>query len=77
MPSALKNRTALLRRRTARGLFQNNSGELDLLVLDRLERGVAAERLTYKGYGETRPIADNNTKEGRAMNRRTTLTPIK
>ena len=42
-----------------------------------VERGVAAERLTYKGYGETRPIADNNTKEGRAMNRRTTLTPIK
>ncbi|MBP3763813.1 MAG: PD40 domain-containing protein [Bacteroidales bacterium] len=42
-----------------------------------VERGVAAERLTYKGYGETRPVADNNTKEGRAMNRRTTLTPIR
>jgi outer membrane protein OmpA-like peptidoglycan-associated protein len=32
--------------------------------------GVAAERLTSKGYGETKPIADNTTPEGKANNRR-------
>lgn len=42
-----------------------------------IERGVDAERLTYRGYGETRPIATNDTPEGRAKNRRTTLTPLK
>jgi OmpA-OmpF porin, OOP family len=32
--------------------------------------GVSASRLTAKGYGETKPISDNNTPEGRANNRR-------
>lgn len=32
--------------------------------------GVAASRLTSEGYGETRPVASNDTAEGRAMNRR-------
>ncbi len=36
-----------------------------------LERGVGNERLTYKGYGFDRPIATNETAEGRQMNRRT------
>ena len=33
-------------------------------------RGVAADRITSKGYGESFPVADNNSPEGRAMNRR-------
>ena len=33
--------------------------------------GVERERLIAKGYGESVPIADNSTKEGRAKNRRT------
>lgn len=32
--------------------------------------GVAASKLRTKGYGETRPIADNSTEEGRVINRR-------
>ena len=32
--------------------------------------GVAADRLTAEGYGQTRPIADNKREPGRAKNRR-------
>lgn len=35
--------------------------------------GVDAERLEAEGYGETRPIADNETREGRETNRRVEL----
>jgi outer membrane protein OmpA-like peptidoglycan-associated protein len=34
-------------------------------------KGINPERLTAKGYGMTEPIAENNTEEGRAQNRRT------
>ena len=36
-------------------------------------RGVSASRLTAVGYGESRPIASNDTDEGRALNRRVEL----
>jgi outer membrane protein OmpA-like peptidoglycan-associated protein len=35
-----------------------------------ITKGVPGERLTARGYGETQPIADNDTPEGRAANRR-------
>ncbi|MCZ2460794.1 MAG: OmpA family protein [Chitinophagales bacterium] len=38
-----------------------------------ISKGIAANRLTYKGYGESQPIADNKTNEGRAQNRRTEM----
>ena len=34
------------------------------------ELGVSAERLTSKGHGETKPMAGNDTPEGKAQNRR-------
>ena len=38
-----------------------------------IKNGVKAERLTYKGFGQTLPIATNDTEEGRALNRRTEM----
>ncbi|MFN7014845.1 MAG: OmpA family protein, partial [Bacteroidia bacterium] len=35
-----------------------------------VQNGIAKERLTYKGYGKSQPIATNDTEEGRQENRR-------
>ena len=35
-----------------------------------LSKGVPAERIVSHGYGETKPIGDNKTEAGRALNRR-------
>ncbi|MFT4155952.1 OmpA family protein [Parafilimonas sp.] len=49
-------------------LSQNRSkAVVDYLI----SKGIDAKRLTAKGFGETRPVADNSTEEGRSLNRRT------
>jgi outer membrane protein OmpA-like peptidoglycan-associated protein len=35
-----------------------------------IEKGISSARIRIVGYGEQRPIADNKTPEGRALNRR-------
>jgi outer membrane protein OmpA-like peptidoglycan-associated protein len=42
-----------------------------------ISKGIAADRLTTKGYGKANPIADNATPEGRYQNRRVELVPMK
>jgi len=37
------------------------------------EKGVSADRLVAKGYGETQPVSSNDTDAGRALNRRVEL----
>ncbi|WP_431217735.1 OmpA family protein [Puia sp. P3] len=41
-----------------------------------VSKGIAAARLAFKGFGDTVPVADNSTPEGRAQNRRTELKVI-
>lgn len=38
-----------------------------------VDNGINPQRLTTEGYGESEPIATNDTEEGRALNRRTEL----
>ena len=42
-----------------------------------IENGVASMRLTHKGYWESKPIDSNNTKAGRANNRRVEINLVK
>lgn len=41
-----------------------------------VKEGIAADRLTAKGYGESKPVADNATDEGRSKNRRVELVKL-
>ncbi|MFN4082836.1 MAG: OmpA family protein [Bacteroidia bacterium] len=38
-----------------------------------VKNNISANRLSYKGYADTQPVADNNTPEGKAKNRRTEI----
>jgi OOP family OmpA-OmpF porin len=40
-----------------------------------VSKGVPADRIESRGYGETKPIADNKTKAGQALNRRVDFDP--
>ena len=40
-----------------------------------ISKGVSPERMQTVGYGESRPVTDNSSAEGRALNRRTEISP--
>ncbi len=42
-----------------------------------ISSGISSHRLRYLGYGESRPIADNGTEDGRQQNRRTEFTIVR
>ncbi len=42
-----------------------------------INKGISPYRLTAQGYGEQMPVADNETEEGRALNRRVEMKIIK
>jgi outer membrane protein OmpA-like peptidoglycan-associated protein/tetratricopeptide (TPR) repeat protein len=52
-------------------LLSNNRAKTVVNFL--LSKGIVATRLTYKGFGAAKPIADNTTEAGKAQNRRTEL----
>jgi hypothetical protein len=36
-----------------------------------VDKGIAKDRLIATGFGQSKPVADNSTEEGRSKNRRT------
>jgi outer membrane protein OmpA-like peptidoglycan-associated protein len=52
-------------------LLSNNRAKAVVSYL--VSKGISPQRLSFKGFGETVPIAKNTTEDGRAANRRTEL----
>jgi outer membrane protein OmpA-like peptidoglycan-associated protein len=67
--------------------FTDNSGDpahnltlsqnrADAVKAQLISMGISSSRLTCKGFGETKPITDNNSPEGKANNRRVEFVKI-
>lgn len=50
-----------------------SEGRAQAVVGSLIAQGIAADRLTAKGYGQTKPIAGNASEDGKAKNRRVEL----
>lgn len=53
-----------------------SNGRAQAVVTYLAKNGVDPKRLRFQGYGANNPVADNNTEEGRAKNRRTEVKVI-
>lgn len=53
--------------------YQRAKTVMDYLIM----RGISPDRLVAKGFGKDKPMASNGTAEGRALNRRVEIVPIK
>lgn len=51
--------------------YRLSLARVDAVKAALVERGIRATKIFTRGFGETQPIADNATAEGRAQNRRT------
>ena len=51
-----------------------SEGRANAVRADLIKRGVAGERIETEGKGEKEPVADNDTEEGRQLNRRVEFT---
>jgi len=54
-----------------------SEGRAKIVAAWLLSHGVSASRITSKGYGKTRPIAENDSDLGRALNRRIEVACLK
>ncbi|MDP9145794.1 MAG: OmpA family protein [Actinomycetota bacterium] len=52
-------------------------GRADFVKASLVKLGIDAGRVATAGWGQEKPIASNDTEEGRAQNRRTELTVVK
>jgi outer membrane protein OmpA-like peptidoglycan-associated protein len=56
--------------------LQLSQQRADAVKAQLIAMGVAATRLSTKGFGDTKPISDNATPEGKANNRRVEFVKI-
>ncbi len=61
----------------ARYNMQLSLGRAEAVKAYLITKGISGSRITTKGYGFTKPIADNTTAEGRAKNRRIEFVRLK
>jgi OmpA-OmpF porin, OOP family len=54
-----------------------SEGRAKIVAAWLMSHGVSARRITSKGYGKTRPIAENDSDLGRALNRRIEVACVK
>ena len=74
-----KDQMLLIEGHTARIGQTGNEMQLSLdrahtIASELISRGISREKIICRGSGGTRPIADNSTPEGRALNRRVEIT---
>jgi outer membrane protein OmpA-like peptidoglycan-associated protein len=75
----IPDRTFLVEGHTAAVGIPQGEMELSILRAKRMvdelvSRGISADRFMYKGWGGERPLGDNSTDAGRALNRRVEIT---